>query len=257
MSTQTMSAQPGQGPSRLGSVLVLLTSLAGLGISGYLTLLKFRMLYTPCLSARGGCNVGGLTCEDALGSTWSMLMGLPISVWGAAFYVATAVLALGLLRRPGFLAGAAPGLLLRLAIFDVLVSVGYAVYAFGVLGSPCPFCISLYVISGLLLGGAVLLRRGHPSRAEGTALTRLRQASVLDAAFMAAVVFVVAAGVQGVAVISAVAMFLTSFANGFTGFLIGGLAFGLRRTSRDAGSGLEWRSPAAPASGTWSARWIW
>ena len=196
MPTQPMSAPP--RPSRLGALIVVLTSLAGLGISAYLTLLKFRMLYTPCLSARGGCNVGGLTCEDTLGSPWSMLMGLPISVWSAAFYAATAVLAAGLLRRPDFLAGAAPGLLLRMAIFDVLVSVGYAVYAFGVLGSPCPFCLSLYVISGLLLGGAMLLRAAHPARAEGTALTRLRQASVLDAAFTVGVVLVVAAGVQSV-----------------------------------------------------------
>src|SRR5688500_16204494 len=103
MTTSTMSLPPRPAPSRLGAAFVLLVSLAGLGVSTYLTVLKFKMLYMPCLSARGGCNVGGMTCEDALSSTWTMLLGLPISVWGAAFYVVTGVLALGLLRRPNFL----------------------------------------------------------------------------------------------------------------------------------------------------------
>lgn len=198
MTTSTMSLPPRPAPSRLGAAFVLLVSLAGFGVSSYLTVLKFRMLYTPCLSARGGCNVGGLTCEDALSSTWSTLLGLPISVWGAAFYVVTAVLALGVLRRPNFLAGAAPGLLFRLAVFGAAISAAYAVYAFGILRSPCPFCLSLYAVSGLLLAGALFLRGLHRTASVGSALTRLRQAEALDAMFMIGVVFVVAAGLQSV-----------------------------------------------------------
>lgn len=200
MTTQSVNPRsaPRPGPSKLGAAFVLLVSLAGLGVSLYLTVLKFRMLYTPCLSARGGCTVGGLTCEDSLNSTWSMLLGLPISVWGAAFYVVTTVLALGLLRRPNFLGGAAPGLLFRLAVFDAIVSVLLAIYAFGVLRSPCPFCLSLYAVSALLLAGAFFLRGLNPGGSEGSALTRLRQAAALDAVFMIGVVFVVSAGLQSV-----------------------------------------------------------
>ncbi len=200
MTTSTTLSRPpaARGPSRLGAAFVLLVSVAGLGVSFYLTVLKFRMLYTPCLSARGGCNVGGMSCEDALSSTWSTLLGLPISVWGSAFYVATAVLAIGLLRRPNFLGGAAPGLLFRMAVFDALVSVALAIYAFGVLRSPCPFCLSLYAVSGLLLAGTLFLRGVLPSGGEGGALTRLRQAAVLDAAFLVGVVFVISAGLQSV-----------------------------------------------------------
>src|SRR5687767_6103846 len=106
MTTSTQSITNRPAPSRLGAAFVLLVSLAGFGVSIYLTILKFRMLYTPCLSARGGCNVGGMTCEDALSSSWSMLLGLPISMWSSAFYVVTGVLAAGLLRRPYFLGGA-------------------------------------------------------------------------------------------------------------------------------------------------------
>lgn len=192
----TTLASPGM--RRLAAVFVLLVGLGGLGVSSYLTLLKFRMAYTPCLTARGGCNIGGLSCEDALNSAWSMLFGLPISLWGAAFYLVVVVLAGGLVRRPDFLRNAAPALLLALAWFSALVSLVLGVYAFGVLGSPCPYCISLYIVSALLLGGALLLRRIQTRSDRSASLERLRQAAVLDSAFLIAVLFVVAAGVQSV-----------------------------------------------------------
>ncbi len=197
MSTLTMAPS---STSRLGAGFVLLVSVAGVGVSAYLSLLKFRMLYTPCLSSRGSCSIGGMTCEDALTSTWSMFLGLPISVWGTALYLATAVLAGGLLRRPGFLGGVAPALLMALAIFNAVVSGLLAIYAFGVLRSPCPFCLSLYAVSALLLVGALFLRKRHAGGpvTTGSSLLRLRQATVLDAAFAIGVVFVVATGVQSV-----------------------------------------------------------
>lgn len=197
-STPTLSPAAAASRQRLGAAFILLVGLAGLGVSIYLTVLKFRMAYTPCLTARGGCNVGGLSCEDALSSAWSTLLGLPISLWGAAFYLAVAALAGGLLRRPHFLRGAAPALLVGLAWFGALVSVALGVYAFGVLRSPCPFCISLYLVSALLLGGALLLRRAQIRSDRAASLERLRQAAVLDGAFLVAVLFVVAAGVQSV-----------------------------------------------------------
>ncbi len=199
MSTATPTLPANSGMRRLGAAFVLLVSLAGLGVSIYLTVLKFRMAYTPCLTARGGCNIGGLTCEDALNSSWSMFLGLPISLWGAAFYLATAVAAAGLPRRAVSLGGAAPRLLMLLASMNVLVSVLLAIYAFGVLRSPCPYCISLYAVSALLLVAALVVRRAH-GRDDGDspALVKMRQAALLDAAFVVAVVFVIAAGVQSV-----------------------------------------------------------
>lgn len=196
----TLATRPpySSGRVRVGAALTLLISLAGLGVSGYLTLLKFRMLYTPCMSARGGCSVGGMTCEDALNSSWSMLLGLPISVWGAAFYMVTAALALGVLRRPGFLGGVAPGLLIRLALLDGLVSVVLAIYAFGVLRSPCPYCLSLYVVSALLLAATMLLRGARTATGAVPPPLRLRHAAALDAVFLGAMIFVSAAGLQSV-----------------------------------------------------------
>src|SRR5690606_36032426 len=150
MSTTTPHDKP-PAIARIGAAAALLLSLVGAGIGVYLTVLKFRMTYTPCASTKGSCAIGGLSCEDALQSSWSTLMGLPISLWGTAFYIAAALVAGGLFLRPGFLRGAARPLLLALALFDVLVSLVYGTYAFAVLKAPCPYCLSLYVISGLLL----------------------------------------------------------------------------------------------------------
>lgn len=198
MNTPTLTTGTSQGPgrARVAAILALLVSLAGIGVSVYLTILKFRMLYTPCRSARGSCSVGGMTCEDALNSSASMLLGLPISVWSAAFYVVTAALAASMLRRNSTAGDHAPALLLRLASGGALVSLVLAIYAFGVLRSPCPFCLSLDALSAMLLAAAFYLRRTVPS--VSAAPLRLRQAAVLDAVFMLAVIFVIAAGVQSV-----------------------------------------------------------
>src|SRR5690606_8965134 len=47
-------------------------------------------------------------------------------------------------------------------------------------------------------GGALLLRRAQTRSERGASLERLRQAAVLDSAFLVAVIFVIAAGTQSV-----------------------------------------------------------
>lgn len=189
---------PSLTPARLHRI-ALITAVAassiGVLIALHLTRIKFQMLFTPCVLGRGGCNVGGLTCEDSLSSTWSTLMGLPISVWGAAFYVVTAVIAGGLLRRHEFLRGAAVHLLWWLSLFGAGVSFLYAFYALIILGSPCPFCLSLYFMSALLVGAAFVLRK---LQEPDPTWVRRRQIVLLDAGFMLAMVFVLTAGAQSV-----------------------------------------------------------
>lgn len=183
------------GMRRISAVAALLVSVVGVGIGVHLTRIKFQMNYTPCVLGKGGCNVGGLTCEDSLASTWSTLAGLPISLWASAFYVVTAALAAGVLRRGEFLRGAAAPLLYGLSLFGAGVSLLFAIYAFGILGSPCPFCLSLYVVSGLLVGSAFMLRRAQPA---DPTWARRRQIALLDAGFAMAMTFVLVAGVQSV-----------------------------------------------------------
>jgi uncharacterized membrane protein len=196
MSSTTSNDKP-PAIARVGAGLALVLSLLGVGIGVFLTTLKFRMTYTPCASTKGACAIGGMSCEDALQSSWSTLFGLPISLWGSAFYLLTAVIAGGLLLRPNFLRGAASPLLLGLALFNIVVSGIYGIYAFVVLKAPCPYCLSLYVISALSLMCALFAIHGAP-RGLWKRLTARRQADLLDAVFVAAVVFIVGVGVQSV-----------------------------------------------------------
>jgi uncharacterized membrane protein len=196
MSATSIHDKP-PGIARFGAAAALALSLCGAGVGVYLTVLKFRMAFTPCASTKGACAIAGMSCEDALQSSWSTLLGLPISLWGSAFYLVVAVVAGGLLLRPDFLRGAARPLLLGLAFFDIAVSAVYGTYAFAILKAPCPYCLSLYVISALLLMCALFAVHGAP-RGLWKRLTTRRQADLLDAVFIASAVFIVGAGLQSV-----------------------------------------------------------
>ncbi|MCY1059879.1 vitamin K epoxide reductase family protein [Nannocystis sp. SCPEA4] len=196
MSSTTPNDKP-PGIARFGAGAALVLSLLGAGVGLYLTVLKFRMTFTPCASTKGACAIGGMSCEDALQSSWSTLFGLPISLWGSAFYLVAAVVAGGFLLRPEFLRGAARPLLLGLALFDVVVSAVYGSYAFLILKAPCPYCLSLYVISALFLMCALFAVHNTP-RGLWKRLTTRRQADLLDAVFVACAVFIVGLGVQSV-----------------------------------------------------------
>lgn len=181
---------------RFSAGVGLVASLLGVGVGVHLTVLKFKMVYAPCLSPTGGCQVGSLSCGAALESSLSTLLGLPISLWGSAFYLATAVLSASLLVRRGF-GGAAAHILLLFAWFGALVSVVLAAYTAIVLRSPCPFCLALYAIGGLLLWTAWTARK--PPDTVATSYRELwqgRPADIVHCTFVALLVFVCGAGVQ-------------------------------------------------------------
>lgn len=185
---------------RFAAGVGLLASLLGVGVGAYLTVLKFKMAYTPCLSPTGGCQVGNLTCGAALESSMSTLLQLPISLWGSAFYLATAVLSASLLIRRDSFQGTAAHVLLLFAGLGICVSAALAAYTMLVLPSPCPYCLALYLISGLLLWTAWTVRR--PPNARTIAyreLLRERPAEFVHCMFVAMLVFVCGAGVQSLA----------------------------------------------------------
>ncbi|PCC71959.1 Uncharacterized membrane protein [Nannocystis exedens] len=189
------------GLYRRASIACALLGLCGASLGASLTALKFRMVYTPCLGPNGGCQVGVMRCEDALSASWSIVGGLPISAWGSAAYLAVAVLAIGQLVRRGFLAGCAAALLGVLSLAVALVSLAYAVYAFAILRSPCPYCLSLYVVAALLLVSAAIVRRAADPREQFglRAALRHRRASFIDAAFRLGMLLTIAAGLQSLA----------------------------------------------------------
>lgn len=182
---------------RFAAGVGLVTSMLGVGVGAYLTVLKFKMTYTPCLSPTGGCQVGSLSCGAALQSTASTLLDLPLSLWGSAFYLVTAVLCASLLvRRRGF-GGTAAHVLLLFAWFGVVVSVALAAYTGLVLTSFCPYCLTLYAISGLLLATAWIARKPPDARAASyRELWREQPADAAHCLFVALLVLVCGTGVQ-------------------------------------------------------------
>src|SRR5690606_21443048 len=68
---------------------------------------------------------------------------------------------------------------------------------FAILKAPCPYCLSLYVISALLLMCSLFALHEAP-RGLWRRLTTRRQADLLDAVFVIGAVFIVGVGVQSV-----------------------------------------------------------
>jgi len=182
---------------RFAAGVGLVVSLLGSGVGVHLSTLKFKMVYTPCLSPIGGCRVGGLTCGAALESDLSTFLGLPISLWGSAFYLATAVLTASLLLRRESFGGTASEVLLLFAYLGVGISGSLAFYTALVLPSACPFCLALYAISALLLWTAWTVRQPSGNHWRPSfKLFRERPVDWVHCAFVALLVFVCGVGVQ-------------------------------------------------------------
>jgi uncharacterized membrane protein len=60
--------------------IIIIASLIGFGISLYLTIYHYLGYAIPCTVTHG--------CEAVLNSRFSTILGLPLSVWGLAYFVA-------------------------------------------------------------------------------------------------------------------------------------------------------------------------
>ena len=70
----------------LTRMAIALLALAGLLVSSYLSM--YKLGYLGVIQ----CTIGG--CETVQTSRWSMLLGLPVSVWGVGAYVTLLTLAI-------------------------------------------------------------------------------------------------------------------------------------------------------------------
>ena len=142
------------------AALLLLLSLCGLGLSLHFTLLYYRIIQPdsrrsssePPLLSR----LSRSACEQVVFTSYGRLCILPNSVFGFAFYVLVATLAMSLLRpedtaavaAPPFLQGLVavlPRVLLPASLLGAAISVGvgfYLIYALFVkLRTPCVLCL--------------------------------------------------------------------------------------------------------------------
>lgn len=58
--------------------IIVILAVAGFGVSLYLAISKVLGVTVPCDFTRG--------CEDVLASKYASMLGLPLSVWGIAFF---------------------------------------------------------------------------------------------------------------------------------------------------------------------------
>lgn len=159
-------AAPASRPARSRGLLsaCLVLALLGVGLSIELTRIHFLTHTDPgyasicAISERINCNTVAL-------SPFSVLAGLPVSLWGLFGYLLMAILSgWGLARR------AAPGwpigLLFSTFVLAALFSSTLGAISLLEIDSICLFCLGTYLVNGLLLVlGVVLLARQRLSPA--------------------------------------------------------------------------------------------
>jgi uncharacterized membrane protein len=122
---------------------VALLSLAGAGVSAYLTYAHYRGIAPVCTT--GGC-------EEVQTSRYAEVLGVPVAVLGLVGYVA---LLATTLTRAVELAAAAVAMALGGFGFSL-----YLVYVqLGILDAVCIWCLASDLVLGLLAGAAVLRLR--------------------------------------------------------------------------------------------------
>jgi protein-disulfide isomerase/uncharacterized membrane protein len=151
---------------------LVLAPLAAMGVSIWLVV--------EHLGAKAGqvsiCNVNEVfNCDKVNTSEYSLIHGVPVALFGFAFYAATAAVALaGRMRRPDC---AQHLRILRIAgVWSILFS-AYMAWASTRVGAWCLFCMSLYGLNIILLAGAwvALARdtRQNPDKARPSWLSLL------------------------------------------------------------------------------------
>jgi uncharacterized membrane protein len=171
--------------------IVICLALAGVAVAGYLTALKLGG--TQAFLCRDGSG-----CDVVQASRYSVLAGVPTALWGAAIYLAIAVLA------------AMPRTVRRWQAAFMLASgaVAFSLYltsiSIFVIGATCPYCLASGGIAVALLVVMVWRRPAaqgrqaaayKPRRLVGLGLTAA-VLTVLVGAFIFAADFSVPAGYQ-------------------------------------------------------------
>ncbi len=133
---------------------VTFSSLAGVGVGLYLT----GQHHAALSGAESFCNINQvLNCDVVNTSAWSEVFGIPTALYGAALYLALAVVSFsGWQRREEVTS--VPGVTILVGGAANVASVALAAYSVQ-LGAFCLFCVSLYLVAVLVLVGGVFAAR--------------------------------------------------------------------------------------------------
>ncbi len=148
-------------PARWRVATAMVLSLAGLGVSIYLTIDHFAKIPLAC------SDTGVINCQKVTTSAQSHFLGIPVAVLGLAFYLAMTVINL----PPLWYAADRRVHIVRLAMASV--GVLFALYLVSaellIIGNICLWCTSVHVITFLLfilIISTVLPMLGWSGRAE-------------------------------------------------------------------------------------------
>lgn len=188
------------GPSsRHRTDILALLSLVGLFVSLWTTRYKFRADYLgDTTGCTGDAQAGWLSCDEALSSSWSMVGSIPLTVLSAALFIV--VLALWMiLRGRGAAADAAHAVLILVAALALVICVALASYSLMFFTHLCPYCLTLYVVSGALLALAGPRREDWQQLGKWSRGVARGSRAPIDTALFAGTLFTFAVGAQMVA----------------------------------------------------------
>jgi protein-disulfide isomerase len=192
------SPAPSAAPpaSRRALQIALALSVAGIAVALWLARLHVRA-HAGFTSA---CAINDtFNCDRVATSEYSVVLGIPVAIWGIlGLAVAAALAAMGLARRKPHPAWPA-GLLVVVAAMAVAASVALAIVSEFLIGSFCVVCAASWTIAVLLLvaawraartaGVGAALRadlgvlRAHPGRTAGLAVAGLAALAIVAAAY--------------------------------------------------------------------------
>ena len=137
----------------------LTVSLAGVGIAAYLTVLHYdRAIPMAC---PGG---GAVNCERVLTSPQAVWLGVPVALWGVAWFAIAAIFAAASIARPS---PREPGWLRRAGFgwtaIGAAVVLGLLYTELAVVGAICAWCSVAHL---LVVGLFVVQVLTHAVRAE-------------------------------------------------------------------------------------------
>lgn len=117
--------------------IIVILAVAGFGVSLYLAITHYLGFAVPCDLTHG--------CEAVLNSKYSMLFGLPLSVWGVAYFSSVIVSALlanhyGVWRK----------ILTVILSLGALAALGFLSIQFFILKKVCQYCLTTDILSILL-----------------------------------------------------------------------------------------------------------
>jgi len=145
-------------------MLTALVALLGLFVSLYLALYKAGMIGTLA------CGTGG--CETVQLSRWASFLGLPVAVWGVAYYALVFALSLATIQERW---AGSRGLVLALVVitgWGVLFSLWLTYLELFVIHAICRWCVVSAVLTLVVFGLAVLdWRAGRAEAAPPTPST--------------------------------------------------------------------------------------